>query len=1083
MAESLVQELRADRQFAGTLRRPIIFICHGLGGVLLKRSLIYSSTRTAPKVVHLWDQFVSTFAILFFGTPHGRSAAASWLALEQMSRPSRPGSKSLFHRRSGSAIGENFQLPQSVSNDFMPLVKQFHMFFLWEALQTPFRGRAEFVVDPESAVPKLDNTESAAIHATHSGMVKFGSASSSDYRTVTAAVLNYCEKAPEIIAHRWEQTESVLRQLRASEAWELGGYGFDVHLEKPFRHQNIAVNEHFYPPQETTATFVGRRAELRTLHSALFPTEKGGTDGSKSIYVVFGMGDSGKTQFCSKFAHEYKQRYDCVSLALRYLLLTSSRYTSIFTIYAASRDTIVDSFCRIGKLAGLEATENAGRHFLSQLTGPWLLIMDNADDPTLELEEYYPPGNAAHILVMTRNPDFRRQGTRGSLELGGLSSEDALQLLLVKADISSPWDVSTREAAGVITKALGYLALALIQAGNCIYRQLCKLGDYLSLHSAARSTHRRRKALATDKVDEDEIIRVVYSTFDVSLGLLPKQPTLRRDAADLLRIFSFFHFEHIPVQMLERAFKNRTKNSGDPPSNRFASRISGMLLRRLQPPEMLPNFLKLHGGEPDKYRILRAIVELRSLSLINFDGRYISLHPLVHAWARDTLSNMEQKVWLGIALNTLLESISLPGSGGGDVDCEFHRDVLPHLEVCLQEHGSPVSDWVRALEGPWLRVSLILQPTTMLIIGGQVQRAAKCGFVFAERGLFEKARAHLHVVKDVLVRTLGEANDKTQSAILGLAATYWELGQVGQAISLQRVVVDARGRVLGPMHEQTLLAMDHLGRSYWLHGLHREALELQQTTTERMKSVIGPTHALYLQALAAMDNLGVTLSAWRRYADSAAVHREVLEARMTTLGETHTDTLATKANLAMALLDIGRLKEARENMEVVYEERQRQLGKEHPWTLWALCYLAKVWIADGELDIAEDRGWGAEFVGDAPRRANGARGACARVCKAGEAWRIRGAIVGDCGPYPGFFRRGPSGLHLREAEAGASVCAQGRTGARSPVLPHGAPGRRYADHEGSPARQGGREVGNGSRGPLVVCGGPCELGSGPWCVR
>lgn len=310
MAESLVQELRANRQFAGTLRRPIIFICHGLGGVIVKRSLIYSSTRTAPKVVHLWDQFVSTFAILFFGTPHGRSATSNWQALEQLLSSPRSHTKSLFHGRGSLAAGETLQVPHSISNDFMPLVKQFHMFFFWEGLRTRFKDRSEYVVDTESAVPKLDNIESAAIHATHAEMIRFSSEDSSGYQTVIAAIMNYCEKAPEVISHRWQQTESVLKQLRASEAWELGGFAFDVRLEQPFRHQSIPINRHFYPPQDTTATFIGRKHELQTLHTAFFPTAHKNADENKNIYVVFGMGGSGKTQFCSEFAHMYKERYD-----------------------------------------------------------------------------------------------------------------------------------------------------------------------------------------------------------------------------------------------------------------------------------------------------------------------------------------------------------------------------------------------------------------------------------------------------------------------------------------------------------------------------------------------------------------------------------------------------------------------------------------------------------------------------------------------------------------------------------------------------------------------------------------------------
>jgi hypothetical protein len=59
----------------------IIFICHGLGGILVKKVLAYSSTRTSKNVEYLHSIFTSTFAILFFGTPHNATHEGNWLVL------------------------------------------------------------------------------------------------------------------------------------------------------------------------------------------------------------------------------------------------------------------------------------------------------------------------------------------------------------------------------------------------------------------------------------------------------------------------------------------------------------------------------------------------------------------------------------------------------------------------------------------------------------------------------------------------------------------------------------------------------------------------------------------------------------------------------------------------------------------------------------------------------------------------------------------------------------------------------------------------------------------------------------------
>ena len=578
-----------------------------------------------------------------------------------------------------------------------------------------------------------------------------------------------------------------------------------------------------------------------------------------------------------------------------------------------------------------------------------MLIIDNADNPDLNLASLFPEGDRGHILITTRNPDFRSYGTAGSVELQGLKKREALHLLLKRADISRPWDASTEAIGNEIAGSLGYLALALIQAGTSIFKKFCSLSDYLNFHDDYRSRRRARPRFRATPEDHD----IVYSAFDFSMNYLQAKSTVgSQDAVELLNIVGFYHFEHIRVDIFTRATENRLRALTSA-NESIPSRFLGVIAKRLQPPATLPQFLRQGQEILHPYRVRRALHELYSLSLISYDGKdaSFSLHPLVHAWARDRLDQREKALWAQIALNTLTESILLPPDDTGHIHGEFRKDLLPHLDACLAVCPIRISNYHSRFGKFQLSYAKFFQQTLLLIIRDQAINAGKCGYVYAERGRFEEATVFLSMVKDALVVTLGYENDKTMTAMLGLAGTYWGLGRLEEAVALQRRVVEARSKVFGPDNHQTLLAMDQLGRSYWLHGQYHEALSLQQLTTERMKVVLGSDHD---DTLTALDNLGVTLGSWQRFQESAELHRHVLLSRQKRLGATDLETLTTMNNLAMALLDLTHLDEAEEIMHKVYEERKLKLGKEHPWTLWALCNLAKIRIELGLLQEAED---------------------------------------------------------------------------------------------------------------------------------
>ncbi|TVY80281.1 Nephrocystin-3 [Lachnellula suecica] len=911
-AHTLVANLEGDRNIEDCSRRPIIFVCHGFGGIIVKKALAYSASRTSALVTHLHTIFVSTYGILFFGTPHNSTDIARWLTLESEARDIQR--KAQFNAAINSL--------ETITDQFAPLMKHFHIFFFWEEVQTDFGREWAFVVEESSAAPNLDNTERSGIDASHSGMVKFSSISSSSYRTVISALIRYSLEAPRVIARRWDVTQESLARARSNEAFEIAGLDFGIDQDPLFRRISSASerpqSKHFYPPAQTTSDFIGREEIFITLHNALLEADPSRVRHQQRRLVVYGMGGSGKTQLCSKFARENQKRY-----------------WAVFTIHAASAETAKDSFAKIGKIGGLEDTESAGKDWLSQLEEPWLLIIDNADSPDLDLLSFFPEGDNGTILITTRNPDFRSHGNAGEIELKGLKEEEALRLLFKHADVSRPWDSSTEAAGNEITRTLGYLALALIQAGTSIYKKICDLKDYLNFHKYYRSQRRAGQQFSVPYTDDD----VVYCAFDFSIGYLEgKNTVVSQDAIELLNIVGFYHFEQIPVSIFTRAVENRLTSSA---KQHASSRLLDAVLARLQPPPALPKFLREDRETIHPYRVRRALHELYSLSLISYDGKEgsFSLHPLVHAWATDRLDKRGKALWAQIALNTLTEAILLPPGDTGETHGNFRKDLLPHLDACLAACPIKIDDYRTRIGRFQLASAKFFQQTLLLVIRDQVLNAAKCGYVYAERGRFEEATAYLSVVKGTLVQTLGYENEKTMAAMLGLAGTCWSLGRLEEAIALQSRVVEARTKVFGSTHRETLLAMDQLGRSYWLYGQYNEALSLQQRTTDQMKLVLGPDHN---DTLAAMDNLGVTLGSWQKFEESMEIHQEVLQYRKNRLGATDLETLTTMNNFAMALLDLERPKEAKEIMMEVYEERKLQLGKEHPWTLWALCNLAKI---------------------------------------------------------------------------------------------------------------------------------------------
>ncbi|GLI73233.1 hypothetical protein PoHVEF18_001447 [Penicillium ochrochloron] len=223
-AETLASNLAANRNLRSCSDRPIIFVCHSLGGLVVKRALIYSRSLSNEKTEHLRSVYVSTFGILFLGTPHNGSDIAKWgLLLHKICTAVLPkkvmeGSPQLI-----KALQTNNETLQHINSLFADIMSRFHIYLFHETRSMDVRGTREIIVDEASAAPYFEGVERGGIEADHSHMCKFDDENSSGYEVVAEAILRYSRQAPSVIADRWieeRKTRTLEKKAKAREIYD-----------------------------------------------------------------------------------------------------------------------------------------------------------------------------------------------------------------------------------------------------------------------------------------------------------------------------------------------------------------------------------------------------------------------------------------------------------------------------------------------------------------------------------------------------------------------------------------------------------------------------------------------------------------------------------------------------------------------------------------------------------------------------------------------------------------------------------------------------------------------------------------------
>lgn len=405
-ATTLVAELAANRWHDNCEQRPIIFICHGLGGLLTKKALVHAASSRSKATEHRRSIYTSTFAILFMGTPH--------LGIEKPLLFPPLGVPTSISAHFLDGLRKDSSFLKELTDQFAPLMKRFRIYNFWEGRDTLNGSASVCIVGTESAAPAWDVVERSGIDATHSGMVKFNNDHDKGYRVVLAALQKYQQEAPRLISLRWEQEIAARLAERAQEAAEL--YMCPAPDRGGPRQPMVCgatSRQEYMVPRASSNFFVSREVPAKEARHSLGLVEEGPVWRRPKILVVNGLGGSGKTQFTLRYAEESR-----------------GSYWGIFWVDASSQEKLEMGLSSVATLARKGSTPSSAVHWLSTCLQPWLLIFDNADDPDMDWSSHLPPGGNGHVIITTRNPGANIMATCGCIKLSGMDPEEATVLLL-----------------------------------------------------------------------------------------------------------------------------------------------------------------------------------------------------------------------------------------------------------------------------------------------------------------------------------------------------------------------------------------------------------------------------------------------------------------------------------------------------------------------------------------------------------------------------------------------------------------------------------------------------------------------------
>jgi tetratricopeptide (TPR) repeat protein len=606
------------------------------------------------------------------------------------------------------------------------------------------------------------------------------------------------------------------------------------------------------------------------------------------------------------------------------------------------------------------STWEDGRQGLANIQPPWMLVLDNADDPNIDCQDYFPPGSSGIVVLTSRNAECKQYATADFVFLEGLPADEAEELLLKAADVADDQHLMLEDDARVVATLLQSHPLALIQAGAYVARGHCTLADYPQVYE-----RQRKRLLGFRPLQAKSRYRDVYATFEASVEILQASHTeAAQDALQLLPLLAVGGPSQLPLRLFEAAWNGAQSIPAAPYDEENDLRLTQWHVSRL------PLLMQANTDAWDSFRLVEAAHALRAFALVSadmHDGHVsVSMHPLVHAWARDRQNEQQQhESWVTVGC------IVAFSRSDGDMWRVHVRQLQPHLHAMTSwdmhcmfgSEPTPMIVWILAGCG-WLLHDMRDDTTLFMLLSRLCARLGLekssvdaqwielydlIGRNLENYGQVREAVTLLKEVVRIREQTLAEDHSDRLTSQHELARAYQANGQAKEAITLLKEVVRISDQTLAENHPDLLASQHELARAYQANGQVKEAITLlkevirieEQTLAENHPSRLASQHAL----AGAYETNG-------QVKEAIILLKEVIRIREQTLTEDHPDRLASQQVLAGAYQANGQVKKALILLKKVVQIQEQTLAEDHPDRLASQHELAGAYQANGQVKEA-----------------------------------------------------------------------------------------------------------------------------------